>query len=224
MKLHHLKQKEKRIKMYNDHKSFPSLVGVPLIGEEEVVEIHRRPFNLARSISLGKNPKIGTKEFGTINVKMPSTKVRLSRNELLQSALPEIDFLLRFKQAAFEKPHCPLPEKYKPKRAGCFDESRPMYSTAASTDVESLRKIEDKHGRGWITDPYMDSHPNGVATVGCSRKSSLNFRNHQPLAKDATNFTVRSHSSAKQLTKRKQWMTLSSPNLLSPGKNNLLLQ
>ena len=219
MVLHNINQKKKRIKIYRDHKCFPGLVGMPLQGDEQVVEIHRRPTNLARSLSFGQSPMIGAEDFGTVNVKMAVTKVRLSRNKLLQSALPEIDYLLRFKQAAFEKAHCPLPERYEPKRAGCFDESRPMYSTAASTDVESLRKLEDKHGRGWMADPYLDSNPGGVATYGCNKQSSLNFRNHQPLPQDVTNFTLRNSASAQDLIKRKQWMTLSSPALLSPAKS-----
>jgi hypothetical protein len=207
-----MEKKEMKVQTFCDHKIFPTLVG-GLGGDvyddlqETVVEISNRSPNLARSITRGNyNHSLCTDELN-----MPKTKLKLSRNELISSVLPGIDYLLRFKRAAFEKAHCPLPNEYIPS-TNLYDvgkASKP-YSTSASTDVESLRTEKQKHGRGWMADPYVDSNPNGVATYGNNRTSSINFRNHQPLPSYKKNFTIKSSVSAKELINRKEFMNLSS--------------
>ena len=143
----------------------------------------------------------------SLRVKMKQPLVRLSRNELLQSVLPDVNFMARFKRLAFEKAHCPPSAKialFNPAATG-----KPAYSTAASTDVESLRKEEEKHGRGWVADPYQDP---GLYT-------NMNFRGYEPgyvREDDGARFILRKRASAGDLWHRKQFMTLSSP-LETPG-------
>jgi len=223
--LYRQEKKQQKIQTFVDHKIFPGLVDRTVLSTD-VVGIQTRAPNMARSLSLSLNrsrsstslmlAKAATAAAATTHMmsKMPKPKVRLSRNELLESSLPGIDYLLRFKRAAFQKSHCPLPmEAYVPSknRYDTGKASKP-YSTSASADVESLRTLEQKHGRGWVSDPYLDSNPNGVATYGCGRQSSLNFRNHQPVA-DGEDFIIRTSQSAQDLTARKQWITLSSPGI-----------
>ena len=216
MQLYAQEIKQRKIKVFVDHKIFPGLIAR---GDDntQVIDIQSRSPNMARS----QSATLSSGTLGTIHVTggMPSPKIRLSRNELLESALPGIDYLLRFKRAAFEKAHCPLPEpgNYSPSKNRYDTGKAPKpYSTSASADVESLRKKEEKHGRGWMADPYLDSNPGCVATYGCGREnSSINFRNYQPLDKSngKLDFTCRTSASAKDLIVGKEWMTLSSPGM-----------
>ena len=204
-------RKNQKLQSFCDHRVFPAFqkdgAGQDMYDiQDTVVEISNRSPNLARSIA--RNQHLGST--GTIKVSMPETKLKLSRNDLLTSALPEIDYLLRFKRAAFSKAHCPLPTSYS---RPVIDEMAPgykAYSTSASTDVEGLRTMEQKHGRGWMPNPYQDYNPAGEPVFGSDRRSSINFRDHQPLPKDQVNFSIKSSASAANLINRKQFMNLSS--------------
>ena len=168
-----VQQKHHKLQTYIDHRIFPTLVSEnhdsSLI--HSVIHIGDRAKNLARSIARSDYPLLGSGSLGMPPpIAMPPPQLRLSRNELLQSALPEIDYLLRFKRAAFEKAHCPFPvEKYVPSKNRYDTGNAPQpYSTSASTDVESLRTKDQKHGRGWMAEPYQDCN------VSCSVRPSNN--------------------------------------------------
>ena len=114
--------------------------------------------------------------------------------------MDEIDFLVKFKKLAFQKDH-------RPRAHRCFDprkdrQNRPDFSLGACNDAERFRTLEQKHGRGWVSDPYQDPNNNFRGYVAGPVKGADG---------QMANFSVRSASVAKESLKRKQFMTLSSP-------------
>ncbi len=213
------KARIEKVNNFCDVRAFPGLVDLAQPVDASVVGVRAKPQTLLSALntvtkassqnhlslpSETVNTQMGWASASCSNLgvrsRMKQPAVRLSRNDLISSSLGEINFLLQFKRLAFEKAHCPpAPRNFNPRKDR---QTRPDFSLGASVDAERFRTIDQKHGRGWVPDPYQDKVPN--------------FRGYQAgkvkgASGDLQNFTVRNPSGAKESLKRKQFMTLSSP-------------
>lgn len=218
------KKRIDKVNNFCDVRAFPGLVDLEQPLDASVVGVRTKPPTLLSALntvtrassqnhlslpSETVNAQMGWASASCSNLavrsRMKKPAVRLSRNDLISSSLGDINFLLQFKRLAFAKAHCPpAPRNFNPRKD---KQTRADFSLGASVDAERFRTIDQKHGRGWVADPFQDKVPN--------------FRGYQAgKVKGASgkleNFTVRNPSGAKEKLKRKQFMTLSSP-LFPPG-------
>jgi hypothetical protein len=218
------KKRIEKVNNFCDVRAFPGLVDLVQPLDASVVGVRTKPPTLLSALntvtrassqnhlslpSETVNAQMGWASASCSNLavrsRMKKPAVRLSRNDLISSSLGDINFLLQFKRLAFEKAHCPpAPRNFNPRKD---KQTRADFSLGASVDAERFRTIDQKHGRGWVADPFQDKVPN--------------FRGYQAgkvkgASGELQNFTVRNPSGAKEKLKRKQFMTLSSP-LFPPG-------